>query len=194
MNAPHSIPNHAVAIGASAGAVDALSMILSKLSPDFKWPIFIVVHLKPDSETTLPQIFQRNCPLTVHEALDKDPITPGNIYLAPPDYHLLVEKNGYLSLSSDEPVLFSRPSIDVLFESAADAFGDGLTGVVLTGANDDGSRGLKTIIAKGGKGIVQSPQSAHSHMMPESALKACPEATEVPLEAIASYLNKFCKQ
>lgn len=194
MNTPHSIPKNAVAIGASAGAVDALGTILSQLPPEFSWPIFIVVHLKPDSDTALPQIFQRGCPLTIHEALDKDPILPGNIYLAPPDYHLLVEKNGYLSLSSDDPVLFSRPSIDVLFESAADAFGEGLTGVVLTGANDDGSRGLKAIITKGGHGVVQSPESAHSRMMPESALKACPQAIEVPLEEIAAYLNKFSKE
>lgn len=193
MDAPNPLPKHAVAIGASAGAVDALSAILPRLSPDFDSPIFIVVHLRPDSETTLPEIFQRSCPLPIHEAQDKDPILPSHIYLAPPDYHLLVEKNGRLSLSNDEPVLFSRPSIDVLFESAADAFRERLTGVVLTGANEDGAKGLRSIIDKGGRGIVQLPDTAHAPTMPKAAAEACPQAATVQLEAIAECLNKFSK-
>jgi len=127
----------------------------------------------------------------VREAEDKDPIVAGTIYFAPPDYHLLVEADRTFSLSCDAPVLFSRPSIDVLFESAADAYGPKLIGIVLTGANSDGARGLRAIIAEGGHGIVQTPQSAFASAMPEAALKMSATAKSMTLKAIAAYLEEI---
>ena len=131
----------AVVIGASAGALEALSSLLPALPSDYRLPILIVVHLPPDKTSLLAELLRARCAIRVREAEDKEPIEPGVVYFAPPDYHLLVEQDRRLSLSDDEPVLFSRPSIDVLFESAADAYGGGLIGVVLTGANSDGANG-----------------------------------------------------
>src|SRR6201999_2132571 len=116
-------------------AIEALSQVLPKLPADYSLPVFIVVHIPPDSASVLPEIFAARCQIAVKEAEDKEFIKGGVAYFAPPNYHLLVEEDGTLSLSSDEPELFSRPSINVLFESAADAFGAGLTVVVLSGAN-----------------------------------------------------------
>jgi two-component system chemotaxis response regulator CheB len=123
----------------------------------------------------------------VTEASDKETIAPGRVYVAPPDYHLLVEP-GYFSLSTDEPVRFSRPSIDVMFASAADAYGVDVIGIVLTGANADGARGLRKIVDRGGHAIVQDPASSEVRVMPQSALKAVPEACVLPMEEIAPYL------
>jgi len=125
--------------------------------------------------------------MRVREAEDKEPIEPGVVYFAPPDYHLLIEADKRLSLSGEEPVLYSRPSIDVLFESAADVYSSGLIGVVLTGANSDGADGLKAVVAAGGVGIVQSPRSAYAAAMPEAAIASCPEARVLPLNEIAAY-------
>ncbi len=180
----------AVVMGASAGALDALIRILPKLPKDFKQPVMIVVHIPPYQESMLPEIIGSRCALPVHEASDKQPVEPGHIYFAPPNYHLLVEKNGLLSLSVEEPVLFSRPSIDVLFESAADCYGDGLLGVVLTGANEDGAKGLRAIIDAGGQGWAQRPEEALSAAMPLAALKLCPEAIPLELDEIAAFLGK----
>jgi two-component system chemotaxis response regulator CheB len=126
----------------------------------------------------------------VCEAEDKEPIEPGVVYFAPPDYHLLVEQDKRLSLSGDEQVLFSRPSIDVLFESAADAYGGGLIGVVLTGANSDGANGLKAVVEAGGVAVVQSPGSAFAVAMPEAAVATCPDARVLPVNEIAAYLRE----
>jgi two-component system chemotaxis response regulator CheB len=180
----------AVVVGASAGALDALSTILSGLPADFSAPIMIVVHLPPDKDSMLVDLLQTKCALPVREAEDKEPIRSGTVYLAPPDYHLLVEVDRRLSLSSEEPERFSRPSIDVLFETAADAYGPALVGVVLTGANDDGARGLRTILAAGGSGVVQSPETAYAADMPLAALKLCPQARKAPLREIASLLRE----
>lgn len=187
MTAPKA---RAIVIGASAGALEALSAILPALPEDFALPIMVVVHLPPHRDSALAELFRAKCRVCVKEAEDKEPIVPGTIYFAPPDYHLLVEADHSLALSSDEPVLFSRPAIDVLFESAADAYGDGLVGVVLTGANSDGARGLKAIADAGGRALVQSPRGAFSATMPEAAIEAVPGALIIPLERIAACLQE----
>jgi two-component system chemotaxis response regulator CheB len=132
----------AVVIGASAGAIEALSTLLPALPSGYRLPVLIVVHVPPDRKSLLPDLFRDKCAIKVVEADDKEPVQNGVIYFAPPDYHLLVETGKTLSLSSDEPVLFSRPSVDVLFESAADAYGAALTAVILSGASQDGAKGL----------------------------------------------------
>lgn len=178
-----------VAIGASSGAVDALSELLPALSQNFSLPIVIVVHLPADKPSVLAKILDEKSLITVREAEDKEPLQSGYAYLAPPDYHLLVEKEGYLSLSSEEPVHYSRPSIDVLFETVADAFGPAAVGIVLTGANQDGAAGLKTLCQAGGTAIVQDPKEATSSTMPQAALDACPSAQVLPLQQIAAFLQ-----
>jgi two-component system, chemotaxis family, protein-glutamate methylesterase/glutaminase len=177
-------------IGASAGALDVLSNLLPGLPADYRLPILIVVHLPPDKTSLFAQLLRARCAIRVREAEDKEPIEPGVAYFAPPDYHLLVEQDKRLSLSDDEPVLFSRPSIDVLFESAADAYGDGLIGVVLTGANSDGANGLKAVVEAGGVAVVQSPKGAYAVAMPEAAIAACPDARVLPVNEIAAYLRE----
>jgi len=178
----------AVAIGASAGALDALSTLLSQMPREFPLPLLIVTHLPPDRDSLLCSLLAEKCQISVREAEDKEPITPGVAFVAPPDYHLLVETDQRLSLSSDEAVQFSRPSIDVLFESAADAYGPALIGVILTGANDDGARGLRAIVAAGGVALVQRTDLAYSSAMPKAALAACPTAREMTLEEMGTYL------
>ncbi len=179
----------AIAIGASAGAVEALSSILPVLPSHSSLALLIVVHIPPDRESALVELFQRKCAIRICEAEDKEQIKPSTAYFAPPDYHLLVESGGYLSLSVDVPVHYSRPSIDVLFESAADAYGADLLGVILTGANGDGAKGLKKINDQGGWTVVQRPDEAEMSAMPEAALKACPEAIPLTLNQIASLLK-----
>lgn len=178
----------AVVIGASVGAVQALSVLLPALPADYPVPVFVVVHVPPDKKGALADLFAARCAIAVKEAEDKEPVAPGVVYFAPADYHLLVEQDLTLSLSSDEPVLYSRPAIDVLFESAADAYGDGLTGVILTGASHDGARGLQAVGASGGNALVQTPASAEGTSMPLAALAACPAARALSLEAIAAEL------
>lgn len=181
----------AIVIGSSAGALEALSSILPALPARFTLPVIGVVHLPSDRRSILAELLQRKCRVQVREAEDKEPIEVGTVYLAPPDYHLLVETDKSLSLSSDEPVLFSRPSIDVLFESAADAYGCGLTGIVLTGANQDGAKGLRAVVAAGGAAIVQNPRGAFAAAMPEAAIEMCPSAQILSLDAIAHYLQEI---
>ncbi|HUD28651.1 MAG TPA: chemotaxis protein CheB [Novosphingobium sp.] len=174
----------AVAIGASAGAIQALLRILPALPEGFALPVLVVVHLPPGRRSELTTLFGAKCRVPVREAEDKDPVEPGTVTFAPPDYHMLVEVGGTLSLSRDEPVLFSRPSIDVLFESAADAYGAGLVGVVLTGANEDGAQGLRAVAQAGGVTIVQDPATAYARAMPQAALAACRRARVLPLDGI----------
>lgn len=182
-------PLRAIVIGASAGAVDALLHLLPPLPADYPLALMIVVHLHPDSDSTLVTLLAARSQIVVKEAEDKEPIRPGIAYLAPPNYHLLIEQDGRLSLSSEEPVLFSRPSIDVLFESAADAYGDAVAGVILTGANSDGSEGLRAICAAGGRAFVQLPEEAEADTMPRAALSACPSARVLPLAQLADLLK-----
>jgi len=178
----------AVVIGASAGALDALSSILPALPTTFRLPVIVVVHVPPDKKSALVDVFRQKCRMNVQEAEDKEPIKGSTVYFAPPDYHLLVEKDNSLSLSSDEQVLFSRPSINVLFESAADAYGSALVGIVLTGANQDGADGLKMIAELGGTALVQRPWDALASAMPEAALARCPTARAMSLDEISAYL------
>ncbi|MEW5686653.1 MAG: chemotaxis protein CheB [Pseudomonadota bacterium] len=182
-------PTPAVAIGGSAGAVQALLRILPVLPADFPAPVLVVVHVPPDRDNALVPLFQGKCRVAVKEAEDKEPALPGVVYFAPSDYHLLAETDGTLSLSSDELVNLSRPAIDVLLESAADAYGPALTAVVLTGANADGAEGLKAVHEAGGVALVEDPAGAYSAAMPTAALQACPAATTMNLDAIASYLS-----
>jgi two-component system chemotaxis response regulator CheB len=180
---------HAVIIGASAGAVEALSVllpVLSKTSP----PVIVVVHLPSDKKSILADLFKMKCAISVKEAEDKEDIVGATVYFAPSDYHLLVEMNKRLSLSSEEPVLYSRPSIDVLFESAADAYKTKLLGILLTGGNNDGTQGMKTVLDNGGTAWIQDPQSAYASYMPESAIKICPDARIMTLIQMAEYLRK----
>jgi two-component system chemotaxis response regulator CheB len=178
----------AVAIGASAGAVQALLHILPPLPASLPVPVMIVVHVPADRNNALVSLFEARCAIAVKEAEDKEPALPGTVYFAPSDYHLLVEKDGTLALSADEPVNYSRPAIDVLLESAADAFGEGLVGIVLTGANQDGADGLHAVAAAGGIAIVQDPGSAMSSAMPAAALARCPDARVETLDGITAFL------
>jgi len=177
----------AVVIGASAGAVQALSHILPRLPATFPLPVLVVVHV-PAAPSGLVALFSAKSAIRVREPDDKEPIAPATVYIAPPGYHMLVENARSIALSTDEPVLFSRPSIDILFESAADSYGDGLLGIVLTGANEDGSRGAAAIAAAGGTVLVQDPGTAFAAAMPGAALARCPAAQSLSLEAIADYL------
>lgn len=136
----------------------------------------------------MADLLRAKCRVDVREAEEKELIAGGTVYLAPPDYHLLVESDRRLALSSEEPVNYSRPAIDVLFETAADAFGAGLVGVILTGANGDGAQGLRAVMDAGGVGLVERPDTAYAQAMPEAALDACPNARALSLEEIAAYL------
>ena len=176
-----------VVIGASWGALKALRKILSGLPSTFQLPLILVPHRGRDSEHLLAHLLEDCSDMPVSEVEDKDTIEPGHVYLAPSNYHLLVE-DGHFSLSTDEAVRFSRPSIDVTFESVADEYGPRSVGVMLTGANEDGSRGLRRIADRGGLAIVQDPATAESPLMPASALKAVPEALMLPLDGIADHL------
>lgn len=178
----------AVVIGASAGAVQALARILPALPPDYPLAVLVVVHVPADRDNMLVPHFRATCRIAVHEAEDKEPVRAGTVYFAPSDYHMLVEPDRTISLSADPLVHYSRPSIDVLFESAADAYGAALAGVVLTGANEDGAAGLKAVADAGGAALAEDPADAYSPAMPRAALDACPAARSMSLDEIASYL------
>lgn len=183
-------PVKAVAIGGSAGSVASLLLILKTLPADYRPAVFLTVHVPPQARrSVLVGILQTHCKIPVSEAEDKQPVSGGHIYVAPSNYHLLIETAGTLALSADDPVLFSRPSIDVLFESAADAYGDGLVGVLLSGANHDGARGLQTIEQAGGRVMIEDPASAYAPVMPQAALAACAAARIGSPEQIATYLK-----
>jgi len=178
----------AVIIGASAGALEALSVILPSLPAGYPYPVFVVVHVPPHKRSVLAEIFNAKCRLRAVEVEDKEPVEPGVIYFAPPNYHMLIENRATIALSSDEEVMFSRPSIDVAFESAADAWGRDLLAIVLTGANSDGAKGLSAVANAGGSMIVQQPHGAYARAMPEAAILACPQAHVLSLQNISSYL------
>ncbi len=159
-----------VVIGASAGGVEALLGLATKLRRGLRPAVLVVLHLPPDRPSELAALLSARCAVPVHEALDKAPLLPGTVTIAPPDYHLLVEPGGTLALSVDAPVRYSRPAIDVLFESAAAAIGPRLLGVVLTGGSSDGSDGLLAVRRHGGIAWVQDPSTAIAATMPASAL------------------------
>jgi two-component system, chemotaxis family, protein-glutamate methylesterase/glutaminase len=181
-----------IVVGTSWGGLHALEVILGGLKPPFDLPIVIVQHRRADSDDTLLRLLQRYTHLTVREPEDKEPIVRGFIYVAPPDYHLLIERTedggAACALSTDAPVGYSRPSIDVLFESAADVFGERLIGIVLTGANHDGTRGLARIKELGGYTVVQDPASAESRTMCEGPIAAGCADRVLPLEEIAGFI------
>ena len=183
----------AVVIGASAGGVDALMEILPGLPASYGLPIVVVLHLSERRQSKLAEIFMRRTPLQVREATDKETLTPGTLYFAPSGYHLLVETDHSLSLSCEAHVHFSRPSIDVLMESAADAYGLGLAGILLTGANADGARGLDKIGRQGGLSVVQDPAEAHMPAMPEAAIRLRQPDLILDLKSIHSLLLEMGK-
>ena len=180
-----------MAIGVSMGGLRALEAILGALPADFALPLLIVQHVDRDAGGGLAYLLDQRCALRVKEADDQDEIAPATAYLAPANYHLLVENRERLALSVDPHVSFARPSIDVLFESAADVFGPHLIGVVLTGANFDGSEGLKRVKERGGLAIVQEPAEAEASQMPLAALAATEVDHVVPLDSIAPLLAQL---
>jgi two-component system chemotaxis response regulator CheB len=179
----------AVVVGASAGGVDALCEILSAVPVRMRAAILIVLHLPRDRPSLLAEIFGTRCRRPVREPMDKEPIEPGTVYVAPPDYHMLVDEGPQVSLSDDELVNFSRPSVDVLFQSAADCYGDRLLGIILTGANEDGAEGLASVHAAGGITVVQDPEGAQAPYMLVSAMKRTQPDFVLSLAEIARLLG-----
>jgi two-component system, chemotaxis family, protein-glutamate methylesterase/glutaminase len=207
----------AVVIGASAGGVEALSVLLPALPAALRPAVLIVVHLPRERASVLPEIFSSKCVRPVREPEDKEPVVPGTVYFAPPDYHLLVDSaspgsgapdgagpavpNGrdrgrgdvplaaQFALSADDLVNFSRPSIDVLFESAADVYGQRMLGIILTGANHDGAAGLAAVHEAAGITVVQHPDTAQSSLMPMAAIKRSPVDYVLTLDQIADLLR-----
>jgi two-component system chemotaxis response regulator CheB len=181
-----------IAIGASWGGLDVLREILRDLPAELDAALVIAQHRSPESHpTAFRDLLGAVTRLKVREAGDKDSIYPGTAYIAAPDYHLLVEP-GSVSLSTDEPVLYARPSIDVLFETAAESYRDRCVGVVLTGANGDGARGLARVAELAGTAIVQDPATARRDEMPLAALRATPSARVTPVAEIAPLLVDLC--
>ncbi|MGI9078715.1 MAG: chemotaxis protein CheB [Gemmatimonadaceae bacterium] len=176
-----------VVIGTSWGGLHALTTILEGIPGTFSLPLVVVQHRGREVVSMLPELLQAHTSLRVADAEDKEPIQPRHVHLAPADYHLLIE-GGVMSLSTDPPVRYSRPSIDVTFLSAADSYGDRAIGVILTGANDDGAHGLRRIADRNGYAIVQDPATAESPTMPAAALRAVPAARVLQLAHIAPYL------
>ena len=181
----------AIVIGASSGGVEALSVLLPSLPARLRLPVFVVLHLPPDRPSRLADIFSRKCAVPVREAEDKLPVEAGTVYFAPPDYHLLLDVGPTLALSADEAVNYSRPSIDVLFESARDIYGHRLLAMLLTGASHDGAAGIHAIRFAGGCAVVQRPDTAQAPLMPESALKRGPVDFVLTLEEIAALCQTF---
>lgn len=164
-------PYEAIVIGTSAGGLFALSSLLQNLPANYHLPLIIVQHRSKDQKNLLEDVLQARCQIRIKQADEKERITKGFVYIAPPDYHLLIERDKTFSLSADEPIRFSRPSIDVLFESAALTYRNSLIGIILTGANNDGSAGMKEIAQYGGLTIAQKPEEAEYPVMPAAALK-----------------------
>lgn len=179
-----------VVVGTSIGGLKALQTLLSSLPAEFSLPVVVVQHRGKDSGTGLLEFLAQVSSLPVTEPEDKESILPGNIYLAPRDYHLLVQGRSF-ALSTDSPVGFARPSVDVLFESAADEYGERAIGVILTGANHDGARGLAAIKARGGTTLVEAPATAACPQMPEAAIARTEVDCILPLEEIAPQLEKL---
>jgi two-component system chemotaxis response regulator CheB len=174
-------------VGTSWGGLAALRTLVAGLPKEFMMAVTLVQHRHKDSDQLLRVLLQERSALEVCEVEDKMPIEHGRVYVAPPDYHTLVEP-GYFSLSTEAPVRYSRPSIDVTFTSAADSYAHRTVGIVLTGANADGAEGLRRISDRGGMALVQDPATAESKAMPEAATQAVPRARVMPLEGIVSFL------
>jgi two-component system chemotaxis response regulator CheB len=181
----------AIVIGGSAGAMAALATLLPFFPKDYPIPVIIVLHLHPFQDRYFLEHFNKLCALQIKDADDKEEIKAGNVYFAPPNYHLLVEDNKTLSLSIDEKVNYTRPSIDVLFESAANVYGPHLAGIILTGANNDGAEGMRHIKEQGGLVIVQDPESAESSYMPTAALQLVKPDFVLTLAEIGHWFTKL---
>ncbi len=184
----------AVVIGVSAGGMNALNTILPQLPESFSLSVVIAIHRHPNSDDYLERSMNHRCELPVKQADEKEKILSGSVYFAPPNYHLLIEDDHTFSLTVDQAVNYARPSIDVLFESAAYAYGSRLIGVVLTGANSDGSQGLKTIKEMGGLAIVQTPESAEVAAMPKAAISIARPDHILDLEGIGSLLMELDRE
>ncbi|MDI6736451.1 MAG: chemotaxis protein CheB [bacterium] len=185
-----------IVIGVSKGGLQALQTVLSALTAEFPLPVVIVAHRERNSDDEFKQLLQQVSCLSVVEVEDKQPILPGFVFLAPAGYHLLIEAPSslhppYFALSTTEPVRYARPSIDVLFESAAEVYDNGVIGVILTGTMKDGASGLAAIKKAGGLAIVQDPTTAMASSMPEAAIAATKVDKILPLEEIGPFLNDF---
>lgn len=182
-----------VAVGTSWGGLSAMRTLLGGLPEDFPIPIVIVQHRGKDSDQLLSQLLQDATPLSVCEIEDKDVLEPGRVHVAPADYHVMLEP-GFASLTIEEPVRFSRPSIDVMFDSAAATYGEHVIGVVLTGANEDGASGLAHIVGRGGRALIQDPKTAEVAIMPQAAIRAVPTAEVFPLDRLAPRLIELTRE
>jgi two-component system chemotaxis response regulator CheB len=180
-----------VVIGTSLGGFNALATLLARLPAGLSTPIAVVQHRSAGMDGSLAALLGEQSALRILDAEDKMTLDAGQVYLAPPDYHLLIEGSGMLSLSTDPPVHYARPSIDVLFETAARVFGSRLLGIVMTGASSDGAQGLQAVAARGGEVIVQDPQTAECPVMPQAALAATPSASVCSLDGIAHRIVAF---
>ena len=178
----------AVVIGTSAGGLHALTKILEALPGDFPLPIIVVQHRAKDSTSSLEELLNQKCEIEIRQADEKEKIQKSTVYFAPPDYHLLVERNHTFSLSFEPPVNYSRPSIDVLFDSAARVYKDKLAGIILTGASIDGANGIKTIKQNGGTTIAQDPATAQYPFMPKAAIETGSIEFMLSLEEITAFL------
>lgn len=185
-------PPEVICIGGSAGSIEALLRILPELPAEFPWPIAVVVHQQPGQPSLLEELFRGRCRLGVWEAQHGCPLRPG-IFFGPPDYHLSVERDRTLSLSTEPSVRYSRPSIDVLFESAVWTYGAAVLAILLSGANEDGARGLRKVRDAGGLVWVQSPASALVTTMPEAGSVVGPDASLSP-EQMATKLADLVKE
>ena len=184
----------AIVIGASAGGLYAMISILKPLPASYPIPIIVVQHRAKDERSLLEEVLQHKCIIRIKQADEKEVIKPGIVYFAPPNYHLLVEHNGTFSLSYDMPVNYSRPSIDVLFETAADVYKQRLLGIILTGANKDGAAGMKKIRTLGGVTIAQDPETADSREMPQAAISTGAIQHILTPPAIGSFLLDCMKR
>lgn len=190
MNAITSIPAvDVVALGASAGGVELIMKLLEEVRGDGRTSFLIALHRLRARSELLPGILSKVCAAPVYEAEDKSPILPGAVYIAPADYHLLVDEGPQIALSVDAPVFHCRPSIDVLFESAAHEYGRHLLAIILTGANQDGARGLQAVRRAGGTTVVQDPACATSPEMPAAALRAGPVDHVYGLEQLRALIR-----
>ena len=181
----------AIVIGASAGGVDALVELLPALQPDFKPATVCILHLPADRESRLAELFGARLSLPVREAVDKAPVEGGTVYFTGAGYHLSIERDRVFSISCEPPVHYARPAIDVLMDSAADAYGDGLAGILLTGANTDGADGMQSIRRRGGLTVVQDPREAQASAMPDGAIRKCAPHLVLPLAAIRALLPQL---
>ena len=191
MTGKSQIPYQAIVIGTSAGGLDALGIIPPVLDSRLPVPILIVQHISASSDSFIVAYFDRICKLSVKEAEEKELLKPGFVYFAPPDYHVLVEADRTISLSNEEKVNYSRPSIDILFETASWTFGNRLIGIILTGANWDGAAGSELVKKSGGLIIVQDPKTAAIARMPESVLERIKPDYILPLEEIGPLINRI---